>query len=75
MYNKRTRKHKIVIRRRVIGILSTIFCFIGFGIVIGTAGASDCDMIGMREIIIRGIIGTMIFSIGCFGAWLLDETK
>jgi len=75
MFNRRTKKQKIIIRRRIIEIISGISWFVGFGLIIGTAGASDCDMIEMNQIIVRGVIGTAILLVGCFGAWLLDETR
>lgn len=44
-----------------------VVCILGFVLLLGTAGASDCDQIGMRQIMLQGCIGLLMFA---GGAWL-----
>ena len=44
-----------------------VICILGFVLLFGTAGASDCDQIGIRQLVVQSCIGLLMF-IG--GAWL-----
>ncbi len=44
-----------------------VVCILGFVLLLGTAGASDCGQIGMRQIMLQGCIGLLVFT---GGAWL-----
>ena len=44
-----------------------ILMIVGAIIVIGTAGASDLDLITFNQMIIRALIGSLIFAIGYTG--------
>lgn len=72
---KRKRARKIRTIKTVLEIISVILLFIGFGIIIGTAGASDCDMIEMNQIIPRCIVGLLFMIPGSFLAWLVDSNN
>ena len=53
--------------RQACGIIAAL----GFLLVLGTAGASDCDLIPMSQILRQGCIGLVIFAGGLwFGGYL-----
>ncbi len=52
---------------RLVYYFLMICIFGGFLIVIGSAGASDLEMIGLTDLIIRGSIGAVLIIIGVVG--------
>lgn len=52
---------------RLIYYFLVICLFVGFLIVIGSAGASDLETIGLTDLIIRGSIGVVLMIIGAVG--------
>lgn len=73
--SRRSKKQIIKRRRKILGIISSVFLIIGFTIMLGTAGASDCDMIPFWRIAVQSLVGLTIFVSGFFGYWLLDSTR
>lgn len=53
--------------RKIISKISCLIMFIGFYVLVGTAGASDLDLIGMSDIISRGLIGIVLMLTGFIG--------
>jgi hypothetical protein len=49
---------------------STIFgglTLVGFLFLLGTAGASDCDSIGITQIVTQGLVGVFMMGLGVCG--------
>lgn len=44
-----------------------VICILSFALLLGTAGASDCGQIGMRQVVAQVCIGLLMF-VG--GAWI-----
>jgi len=49
---------KIKTKRKICGVIA----FIAFFFVLGTAGASDADLIPMKQIVWRSVIGMAVFA-------------
>jgi hypothetical protein len=62
-YLKKSHKKQIV-KRKILTYSGGILLLIGFLIVLGTAGASDLDLIGFPQIILRVLVGAVIGGIG-----------
>lgn len=52
---------------KLIYVLLLISLFLGLFIIIGTAGASDLESIGLKDFVIRGGIGLILMIIGLVG--------
>lgn len=72
---KKSRKQIVRRRRKILGIVSSTFLLVGFAIMLGTAGASDCNIIPFWRIVVQSLIGLAIFASGFLGYWLLDSTR
>lgn len=72
---KKSRKQIVRRRRKILGIVSSIFLLAGFAIMLETAGASDCNMISSQRIIVQSLIGLAVSVPGLWGYWLLDSTS
>ena len=50
--------------KKIIFAIITVFSFV---FLLGSIGAADCEMIGIKELLIRNIIGLFIFGGGVIG--------
>lgn len=53
--------------KKLIKVVSGWIVFFGFVYLIGSAGASDLEIINVTEFMIRGVIGLLIVFIGLIG--------
>ena len=54
-------------KKEFLKLISTLLIYIGAGVILGTAGASDLGQIGLIETMIRGIIGVGLSMVGYLG--------
>lgn len=59
---------KIIVRN-----IAVLVCVAGFVLMLGTAGASDCNMISFKQIIIRGMISIAMMFGGFSIARIMDN--
>lgn len=60
--------------KNFIKTLAIIVCLIGFGIIIGSAGSADLNLISLGQVILQGIAGLAVIIIG-FLAYILVEQE
>ena len=59
-------------KRKMIRRISAGVAVLGFFLVLGTAGASDLDMIPLSQILIQSAIGMVML---CLGAWIAGHLE
>lgn len=58
--------------RKICQFVFGLCVFAGFMFMIGTAGASDCEVITFSQSIKQSIIALVLMAVGCFGLKLSD---
>lgn len=59
--------------KKIIRAIAILVCIAGFVLMIGTAGASDFDMISFKQIVIRSMISIFMMFSGFSVAYVMDN--
>lgn len=59
--------------KKIIRAIAILICIAGFILMIGTAGASDLDIISFKQIIIRSMISIFMMFSGFSIAYVMDN--
>lgn len=55
--------------------MSIIVCLIGFGIIIGSAGSADLNLISLGQVVLQGIAGIAVILVGLFAYTLVESNE
>lgn len=71
--NKRIKK--IMLRRKIVEIVSVVLLIVSFLFILGTIGACECDLISIKRMLLQFIIGFIVSGIGFGGLHILNITE
>jgi hypothetical protein len=60
---------------KIVKWIAIAVMFIGFMFILGTAGASDLDLIGWRELLTRCLCGLGLMGVGFMTAYIIEQKE
>lgn len=60
---------------KIVKWIAVAVMFIGFMFMLGTAGASDNDLIGWQEVITRSLCGLGLMGVGFMTAYIIEKKE